>query len=122
MTGFSKTPSNCTGPKTIEATCTVRNVLNGWSREERNEQQNNVPGPKKTMQVVRVSVKIELLKGGSLLKTSTNCTQCQNTPLPAIQGSAFKPGYSGHCRRHLNNGLFRLVLMISRFDPSYDLG
>ena len=56
MTGFSKTPSNCTGPKTIEATCTVRNVLNGWSREEKNEQQNNDPNPKKTkqLQVIRV--------------------------------------------------------------------
>ena len=31
----------------IPATCTVYNVLHGWSREQKNEQQNNAPNPKK---------------------------------------------------------------------------
>ena len=30
----------------LTAACTVCNVLHGWSREQRNEQQNNVPNPK----------------------------------------------------------------------------
>ena len=42
---------------------TICNVLHGWSRGQKNEQQNNAPDPKGP-------VKIELLKGAGLLK---NC-------------------------------------------------
>ena len=31
----------------VLATCTVYNFLHGWSREQKNEQQNNDPNPKK---------------------------------------------------------------------------
>ena len=45
------------------ATCTICNVLHGWSRGQKNEQQNNAPNPKKTMnQRLSGKVKIELLK------------------------------------------------------------
>ena len=33
--------------KQLWATCTVYNVLHGWSRGQKNEQQNNAPSPKK---------------------------------------------------------------------------
>ena len=33
--------------KQLWATCTVFNVLHGWSRGQKNEQQNNAPNPKK---------------------------------------------------------------------------
>ena len=38
------------------ATCTICNVFHGWSRGQKNEQQNNAHNPKKTMQlqVIRV--------------------------------------------------------------------
>ena len=32
----------------IGVTCTVCNILHGWSRGQKNEQQNNVPSPKKS--------------------------------------------------------------------------
>ena len=31
----------------LRATCTVCNVLHGWSREQKNEQHNNAPNPTK---------------------------------------------------------------------------
>ena len=50
------------------ATCTVRNLLHGWSRGQKNEQRNNVPRPKNNAAAgYKDPVKIELLKGSGLL-------------------------------------------------------
>ena len=51
------------------ATCTVCYALHGWSRGQKNEQQNNVPNPKKknTAAGYQGPVKIEFLEGASLL-------------------------------------------------------
>ena len=53
----------------IGATCTFCNVFYGWSREHKNEQQNNVPSRKKINGAAGYQgpVKIELLKGVDLL-------------------------------------------------------
>ena len=52
------------------ATRTVCNVLHGWSREQNDEQQKNVPSPKKNNAAAgyKGPVKIELLKGTGLLE------------------------------------------------------
>ena len=55
--------------QTLGATCTVCNVLHGWSRGQKNEQQNNVSSPKNNATAgYKGPVKIELLKEAGLLK------------------------------------------------------
>ena len=40
------------GKSKCGATCTVCYVLHGWSRGQKNEQQNNAPNPKKQQQCI----------------------------------------------------------------------
>ena len=61
-------------PKHFGATHTACNVLHGWLRGQKNEQQNNVPNPKKQKNKknnaaagCHCPLKIELLKGAGLL-------------------------------------------------------
>ena len=51
------------------ATCTVCKVLHGWSRGQKNEQQNNTPNPKKNNATAGYQgpVITEFLKGSGLL-------------------------------------------------------
>ena len=58
----------CTSAFVGEATCTVCNVSHGWWRGQKNEQQNNVPNPKKPCIAAgyKGPVKIELFKGAAL--------------------------------------------------------
>ena len=48
----------------LGTTCTVCNILHGWSRGQKNEQQNNASSPKNNAAAgYQGPVKIELLKG-----------------------------------------------------------
>ena len=55
----------------LGAIYTVCSILHSWSREQKNEQQNNAPNPKKNNAAAgyKGPVKIELLKGADLLPT-----------------------------------------------------
>ena len=54
------------------AICTVCNVLHGWSKEQKNEQQNNVPNSKNSAAAGNKGpMKIELLKDVGLLLVVT---------------------------------------------------
>ena len=53
------------------ATCIVCIFLHGWSRGQKNEQQNNAPSPKNNIAAgYKDPVKIKLLKGAGLLVCS----------------------------------------------------
>ena len=54
----------------VGATCTICNVLHDWSREQKNEQRNNIPTQKNNAAVSyksRVKMQLLILKGEGLL-------------------------------------------------------